>query len=168
MYKILGIDPGLSDTGIGIVEGKDAEINSYSFGHITTSKKQTTDRRLFEIYLKIDDLLKQERPDLILMEDVFSLSINPSAGISLGKVSGVITIAAFNSNILITEILPKELKQRLTGNGNASKSQIEMSVRNLINHPEKISPYHSSDALALAIIGLYSYEDFISMKEAVT
>ena len=158
MYKkILGIDPGLADTGIGIIEGINTEIKSYSFGCITTLKNKSVSDRLFEIYSKLSNLLKTEKPDLVVVEDVFSLPINPTAGISLGKVIGVITIAVFEKKIPMVEIFPKDLKQTIAGNGNATKEQVEKSVRSLINHSEKISPFHSSDALGLAIVGLYSH-----------
>ena len=155
MLKIIGIDPGLADTGIGIVEGINMNISSYSFGCISTKKENTTSKRLFEIYSNISELLKKESPNIMVIEEVFSLPSNPQSGISLARVSGVIMLAAFKQKIPIFEISVKEVKRNLSGNGNATKAQLEIAVRNLLDHKEKISPSHSSDALGLAIIGLY-------------
>jgi len=102
-------------------------------------------------------VLKDEKPDLMIVEDVFSLQKYPKSGITLGKVIGVVLLSSFQSNIPVLEIPVREAKKILTGNGNADKGQLEKAVRRLLNHPERIRPDHSSDALALALIGLYRY-----------
>ena len=96
----------------------------------------------------------------MVVEDVFSLPKYPKSGITLGRVTGVIFLAACLSNVSITEISVREAKQVLTGNGNASKIQLEKSVRNLLNITTPIRPYHASDALGLSLIGLYRAGDY--------
>ena len=91
------------------------------------------------------------------MEDVFSLDKYPTSGITLGKVTGVVLLAGCRSNMPITEIPVRLAKQVLTGNGNASKAQLEKSVRHYLNINDPIRPYHAADALALAMIGLFRY-----------
>jgi crossover junction endodeoxyribonuclease RuvC len=102
-------------------------------------------------------VLKKEQPDLMVVEDVFSLQRYPKSGIMLGKVVGVVLLAGFQSNVPSMEIPVREAKKILTGNGNASKAQLERAVRNLLCHPEEIKPDHASDALALSLIGLYRH-----------
>ena len=80
------------------------------------------------------------------------------AGIILGKVTGVILLAAAKTGATVLEIPVREAKKILTGNGNANKSQLESAVRHLLQHPEQIKPDHASDAIALAIIGQIRYE----------
>lgn len=155
MIKIIGIDPGIAATGIGIVRGKGLEIDSFSFGSIQTSSNISLARRLEQIFSKLLLVLKDEKPDLMVVEDVFSLQKYPKSGISLGKVSGVILLAGSQMNMPIVEIPVREAKQILTGNGNASKSQLEKAVRYLLRIPTPIKPDHASDAMALAVIGLY-------------
>ena len=91
----------------------------------------------------------------MVVEDIFSLEKYPKSGIALGKVTGVILLAGCHEDIPIMEISVKEAKRVLTGSGNAGKSQLEESVRSRLNHPGSIKPFHASDALALAMVGLY-------------
>lgn len=161
--KCVGVDPGLADTGVAVVSGHDMIIENYAFGGIRTSKKMSLPERLAVIYRHVSDVFKTEQPDLIVMEDVFSLEKYPKSGILLGKVMGVVSLASWNAGIRMIEVPVREAKKVLSGNGNASKSQLELSVRHLLNHPAPIRPDHASDALALAIIGLFRYAEM--MKE---
>lgn len=153
--KVLGIDPGLADTGVGIVHGHGLRVDGFAFGSISTSQKENQSQRLEKIYSKLLDVLKQEKPDLMVVEDVFSLEKYPKSGILLGKVAGVILLAGCHINVPIQEIPVREAKQVLTGNGNASKSQLEQAVRHALDLEQPIRPFHASDALGLALIGLY-------------
>lgn len=153
--KVLGIDPGLADTGIGIVRGRGLEVQGFAFGSISTSAKTDQSRRLETIYSKLQEVLRREMPDLMVVEDVFSLEKYPKSGIVLGKVTGVILLAGCHINVPIQEIPVREAKQVLTGNGNATKVQLEKAVRHVLNHQEPIRPFHASDALGLALIGLF-------------
>ena len=155
MFKIVGIDPGLAATGIGFVEGRGLKVASYSFGHLKTSHLNTLPIRLEIIYDGLVGLLKDEQPDIMVIEDTFSLPTYPKSAITLGKVTGVILLAACQANVPVDEVPVREAKQVLTGNGSASKIQLERAVRHLLKHPQQIKPYHASDALALALIGLY-------------
>jgi crossover junction endodeoxyribonuclease RuvC len=152
--KIVGIDPGLASTGIGIVKGNSDKILSYGFGCIKTSKEMNQQSRLYKIHKEISQIIEKEKPSIVIIEDVFSIPEFPKSGIILGKVCGVVSLACSMAGIGILEIQVRLAKQILTGNGNCSKEQLEKSVRKRLNHFEKISPYHASDALALAIIGL--------------
>jgi crossover junction endodeoxyribonuclease RuvC len=155
--KIIGIDPGLAATGIGLVSGNDLTINDFAFGTIVTAVEAALPTRLDVIYTKLLTLLKKEKPERLIIEDVFSLGRYPKSGITLGQVSGVILLAAFRSGIQCTEVPVREAKQVLTGNGNANKWQLEKAVRRRLQAKEPIRPFHASDALGLALIGLYRY-----------
>jgi crossover junction endodeoxyribonuclease RuvC len=91
----------------------------------------------------------------MVIEEAFSLPANPKSGILLGKVCGVILLSACRCRIPIIEVAVREAKQVLTGNGRATKQQLESAVRHALGRSEPISPYHASDAVALALIGLY-------------
>jgi len=155
MIKIVGVDPGLSATGVGVVRGQGLKVAGYSFGCITTSQASPLPERLDRIFSRLLNLFSKEAPDLVVVEDVFSLKEYPKSGISLGQVSGVVILAASRAGIRCAEIPVREAKQVLTGNGNASKVQLESAVRRHLHHPEPIRPHHASDALGLAIIGLF-------------
>ena len=155
--KIVGIDPGLSSTGIGIVKGIGLKVESFSYGSIDTLKSTPLPGRLDVIYSKLLSLLKTEHPDLLVIEDVFSLKRYPKSGITLGQVSGVILLAGFRADIPAVQVPVREAKKVLTGNGNANKIQLEEAVRHQLSITNPIRPYHASDALGLALIGLYRY-----------
>lgn len=93
----------------------------------------------------------------MVVEDVFSLERYPKSGILLGKVTGVILLAGAHAGVPVIEIPVRESKKILSGNGNAGKEQLEKAVRNHLGHGEQIRPFHASDALALALIGLFRY-----------
>ncbi|MBC2712272.1 MAG: crossover junction endodeoxyribonuclease RuvC [Desulfosarcina sp.] len=158
MIKVIGIDPGLADTGIGIVHGSGLKVHGYAYGAISTSKNEPVACRLEQIYSKICQVLEDEKPDLMVLEDVFSLEKYPKSGIILGKVCGVLLLAGTQSSVSLTEVPVRQAKQILTGNGNASKEQLERAVRNTLCVPTPIRPFHASDALGLALIGLFRYQ----------
>jgi len=164
MVKIIGIDPGLAATGVGIVSGHGSRIDSYSFGSIHTSKNTSLPSRLDKIFSKLLQLLKSEKPDLMVIEDVYSLNRYPKSGIILGQVTGIIQLAAFHAAVPSVEVSVREAKQILTGNGNADKQQFEKAVRHRLSHKAPIQPAHASDATGLALIGLYRYQDNIRMN----
>ncbi len=155
--KLIGIDPGLAATGVGVVSGHGLRVENYAYGVVKTDARAATGQRLEKIYSRLRQLFEDERPDMIVVEDVFSLDKFPQSGILLGKVCGAVLLAAQHVGIEVREIAVREAKQILTGNGNASKIQLEKAVRRALECPEPIRPYHASDALGLALIGLFRY-----------
>ncbi len=155
MHTIIGIDPGLAATGIGIVGGRGLEISQFAYGVVRTEPVCPLSERLEKIFSSIQKVLEDEKPHLMVIEDVFSLEKYPKSGITLGKVCGVILLAAKKKDIPILEVPVREAKQVLTGNGNASKQQLEKAVRRALGCSRQIKPFHASDALGLALIGLY-------------
>lgn len=158
MIKVIGIDPGLADTGVGIVRGCDGRVSGYSFGSISTSKHDTLSCRLHRIFSSVRDLLQDEKPDIMVVEDVFSLKKYPLSGIVLGEVTGVVLLAGFQADVKAVQVPVREIKQVITGNGNAGKKQLGEAVRRFLNHDDPIRPDHASDALAMAIMGLLRYD----------
>jgi crossover junction endodeoxyribonuclease RuvC len=157
--KVVGVDPGLAATGLGLVTGSAHKVAGYAFGTIRTSPQNSQGSRLERIYSRLCDLIRDEKPDLMVIEDVFSLDKFPQSGITLGKVCGVILLAAHQAGIEARGVAVREAKQVLTGNGNASKEQLERAVRRSLGCDQAIRPYHASDALGLALIGLFRYAD---------
>jgi crossover junction endodeoxyribonuclease RuvC len=158
MITVIGIDPGLADTGIGIVRGNGLNVEEFSFGSIHTPPKTPIEKRLEKIYTEILDVIERHSPRMMVIEDVFFMKENPKSGILLGKVAGVVLLAGSHLSVQTVEISVREAKQILTGNGNASKKQLEKGVRHFLNLSEPIKPYHASDAMALALIGLFRYK----------
>lgn len=159
MIRVIGIDPGLADTGIGVVRGRQYEVASYAFGAVSTRPSTPLPQRLDKLYSEIYGLFESERPHLVVLEDVFSLQRYPKSGIALGQVTGIVLLAAARLDITAKTVSVREAKKVLTGKGSASKQQLELAVRDYLKHHEKITPLHASDALCLALIGLFRYNE---------
>jgi crossover junction endodeoxyribonuclease RuvC len=159
MLTIIGIDPGLAATGVGIVTGQGQKVRDYSYGTIRTSSSIALPGRLDSIYSKLFQILEREKPVLMVVEQVFSVEKYPRSGITLGKVTGVLMLAGFRAQVPVAEIAVREAKQVLTGNGSASKEQLERAVRHALGLKKPIQPFHASDALGLALIGLFRHQD---------
>jgi crossover junction endodeoxyribonuclease RuvC len=158
MVTVIGIDPGLAATGFGIVRGDGLKIDDFSFGSINTPRNVSLPHRLEQIYSRLILVLEDAKPDLMVVEDVFSVEKFPKAGITLGKVSGVVLLAGCKTDVPVAEVPVREAKQILTGNGNASKKQLEKAVRHLLKLQTPIRPYHASDAMGLALLGLFRFK----------
>lgn len=159
MIKVIGIDPGLAGTGVGVIQGNRRDILGYSFGSIATEAKDSVPFRLHEIYSKTLEFLCEQKPDYVIIEDIYSLEKYPESGIMLGKVSGVILLAVYKAGLNMEEIPVREVKKIISGNGSADKYQMERAIRNQLNHGQPIRPFHASDALGLALTGYYRYKD---------
>ncbi len=159
MIKVLGVDPGLAATGIGIVSGRQFDVATFSYGCIRTAAHTPLSDRLRHIHTKLSDMIVAEQPDLMVVEDVFFLKRIPTSALSLAKVAGVILLAGSSNGVVVSEIPVREAKRNLTGNGNATKGQLEKAVRSRLSLKDPIRPSHAADALGLALIGLYRYAD---------
>lgn len=151
---ILGIDPGLASTGFGALrcDGKDPVL--IKCGAIKTFTSDTIPTRLMQIHADINHIIDQVSPDLMAVEDAFSLVRYPRAGILLGSVLGALYVTARQRGLPVQEIAPKEIKNALVGFGNAGKKQIKKAVESMLKIGD-ISSFHASDALAVALAVYY-------------
>jgi crossover junction endodeoxyribonuclease RuvC len=154
----MGIDPGLADTGVGLINGRGRQIAHYAYGSVHTEKGLPLEARLDCIYKRLREALRDAAPDLIVVEDVFSLRRYPKSGLLLGEVTGVILLAGYHQTVPTVQVAAREAKKILTGNGNASKAQLEMAVRHTLKCGAPIKPSHAADALGMALIGLFRFE----------
>jgi crossover junction endodeoxyribonuclease RuvC len=151
---ILGIDPGLSTTGFGAIRCDRRVPSVMQYGHIKTSPREHISTRLFHIHNDMESLIRSIRPDLIAVENAFSLLRYPRAGILLGSVLGIIYLSVCQNGIRMAEITPKEIKNALAGYGSAGKHQIKSTVKKQLG-VEDIKSSHASDALAVALTAFY-------------
>jgi crossover junction endodeoxyribonuclease RuvC len=147
---IMGIDPGLSSTGYGVVEKVGDRLRPLGFGGITTSSRDALSSRLDKIYSEVRDLIERYRPDLVVLEELF-FNTNARSAMVVGQARGGILLAAAHSGVGVEEYTPLQVKQSLVGHGRADKRQVKYMVRALLSIQDDIKSYHASDALALAI-----------------
>lgn len=153
-YKALGIDPGLAETGYAVIETFKKGGELCAWGSIKTLPQQEPPRRLHSIYTEIVSLIQQWQPHIMAIEDVYVLDRFPKAAIQLGEVRGVVYLAAEQHAIEVMKIRPTEIKSCLTGNGRATKEQVNRAVKRILGTRHDITPDHASDATAIALISL--------------
>lgn len=152
--RAIGIDPGLAATGFAIVETIERRGHACEWGGIRTDSRDPMPSRLCRLFDAVGEIMERWIPDLMVIEDVFTVDRFPRTAIQLGEVRGVICLAAWKQNIPIAEIKPTEMKKAMTGDGWATKDQIEKALRRMLGIEGRIIPNHASDAMALALIGL--------------
>ncbi len=151
---ILGLDPGLASTGFGAIRCDKTSSSLITCGYIRTSPGEHISLRLFQIHSDINHLIRTVEPDLVAIENVFSLVRYPRAGILLGGVLGIIYLSVFQNDLSMIEITPKEVKNSLVGFGGADKGQVKETIKRLLGIPD-VRSFHASDALAVALTAFY-------------
>lgn len=153
---VIGIDPGTAITGYGIVnEAPDGSLEAIDFGVIRTPAGLSSEKRLVQLYQRLQDVILLHRPDSGSVEKIF-FQRNVSTAISVGQARGVILLALGEAGIEVSEYSPLEVKQAVTGYGGAEKKQIQQMVGTLLELPEIPHPDDAADALAVAICHLHS------------
>ncbi len=147
---ILGIDPGIADTGYGIIEKKGGKFIFIECGTIKTSAKQELPQRLENLYKDLITIIKKYKPNQIGIEELF-FAKNAKTAITVSHARGVILLAAKSAKAEIREFTPLQIKQALTGYGRADKNQIQQMVKTVLNLNKIPKPDDAADALAIAI-----------------
>ena len=149
--RILGIDPGLNITGYGLLEVKDNLIKIVEAGVIRPNNKLPFEQRLLELGNELDNVIAQFQPDVMAVEELYSHIKHPKTSIIMGHARGVIFYRAAESKIPVTPYASTKVKNALTGNGRASKRQMQMMVCSTLNLTEIPEPPDVADALAIAL-----------------
>lgn len=148
---ILGIDPGLNVTGLGIIEIAEAKNPQlFIYGQIRTSSKKSLADRIFKIFSELNELINEHKPDIVAIENIFYAE-NVKTAITMGHARGAAMVAAMNNNAAVKEYSPREVKMAVVGNGAATKAQVKYMVQNILGVREDIQPDDASDALAAAL-----------------
>lgn len=146
---ILGIDPGLLNTGWGIVEINRSNLSYISSGVITPSSKLSIEQRLKEIFIELDKVIKLYNPNECAMEDIF-VNKNNLTSLKLGYARGVAILTIGLAQKSFFEYAPNLVKKSIVGKGKADKIQVQYMV-NQILPKAKITNEHIADALAVSI-----------------
>jgi len=156
---IFGIDPGTATTGYGVIKtsGKNSEstIELIHYDCISTPKEQEMPLRLYSIQKELKGLLRQFKPDCVIVEQLF-FGINSRTAMSVGQARGVVLATAANYRIPVFEYQGLHVKSVLTGSGKADKKQIQKSVMKYLGKRKLKKPASgyiddAADALAVAI-----------------
>jgi crossover junction endodeoxyribonuclease RuvC len=151
--RILGLDPGSQCTGYAVLETGAARISYLVSGSIRT-KGDSLAERLQEIFLGVDQLTAQFRPDEVAIERVF-MHRNADSALKLGQARGAALSATFTVRPRVYEYAPRQVKQAVVGSGAAQKEQVQLMVRRLLNIAGPLAA-DAADALALALCHAHS------------
>ena len=146
---ILGIDPGLTVTGYGIIIAEGSSHTAAGFGAISPPTKAPHAERLMRIHEGILDIITEYQPREVAIED-FILGYTRAA-VAVGEARAAATLAAARSGLPVTLYKPAEVKQFVTSYGRGSKEQVALMVQSLLGLTEPPEPHDAADALAVAV-----------------
>jgi len=152
---ILGIDPGTTVLGYGLIHIKGTKIEMLNFGIIQLSKLDNQPDKLKRIFDRIDGLMEEYKPDEMAIEAPF-FGKNVQSMLKLGRAQGVAIAASLRRNIPYEEYTPKRIKQAITGSGNASKEQVAAMLQTLLKFEEMPKYLDATDGLAAAVCHHFS------------
>ncbi len=152
--RVIGIDPGLIITGIGIVDQAGNDIKYHHHGTIKPPAKKPLAERLDFLFTSIMEAIKQYQPDVVAIEDTFH-GKNIKTAVLLGQARGVLMLAGAQTKTPCFEYAPRKIKQSVVGNGAATKDQVQFMVKSILHLKELPTPIDASDALAIAICHLH-------------
>ena len=147
---VLGIDPGLVTTGYGFIQSKNNDANIIDYGTISPKKTDNLSLRLNTIYEDITYLIEEYKPSVMAIEEVF-YGKNVKSALLLGHARGVAMVCASKNSIPVFEYSARKVKQSITGNGTAHKSQVQYMIMQSFSLKSDNFSLDASDALAIAL-----------------
>ena len=148
--RVIGVDPGLTITGFGILDYKGGQIRTVAFGTIKPPAKESLANRLEYLNNHMTELLEKFEPNAFAIEDTF-FSQNVKSALLLGQARGVLLLAAASKGIPSMDYAPRKVKQSVVGNGAADKTQVQYMVQQILKMDEPPKPLDVSDALAIGL-----------------
>ncbi|HXB72740.1 MAG TPA: crossover junction endodeoxyribonuclease RuvC [Candidatus Acidoferrales bacterium] len=148
--RVLGIDCGSQRTGYGVIDSDGRDHRMVAAGVIRTNTKWPFEKRLLEIANGLRDLMREYKPELAAVEEVFHAA-NVKTALKLAHVRGVALLTIAEAGMQLAEYSPLEVKVSVVGYGRAEKCQVQVMVQSLLRLPEAIDSEDACDALAVAI-----------------
>lgn len=164
---ILGIDPGLANTGWAVLDLRSqtsdlrqgnqnsSEYKLVECGCLRTKITSTSAKRLNMIYEELEELIKKYKVEALAFESLF-FAKNAKSALKVAEAIGVIKVCGERNKIEVIGFTPLQVKMSLVGYGRAEKEQVEIMVREFLDLKENISPSHASDAVAVALTYLFT------------
>lgn len=152
---ILGIDPGTTIMGYGLIHIKKNKLFLINYGVIHLSKLNNHPDKLKKIFERVDEIIKEYKPDEMAIEAPF-FGKNVQSMLKLGRAQGVCIAASLNRNVPFEEYSPRRIKQAITGKGGASKEQVASMLQSILKLEELPKHLDATDGLAAAVCHFYS------------
>jgi crossover junction endodeoxyribonuclease RuvC len=151
--RILGIDPGFTATGYGVIDWdqKGRKIQLLETGTIEPKPKDLLPNKIDKVYRNLDEIILQYSPTVMVLEKLYSHYKHPTTACILGHVRGAICLLCAHRNLKLVEYSVKAIRKSLIGQGNASKQQMQGVVADFLNIDGSKLTLDASDALVLAV-----------------
>lgn len=151
--RILGVDPGLGVTGYGVIEADTFRV--VEAGVVRTKPNTPVQERLKQIFNAISDIIREKKPDILVLEKIYSHYKHPTTAILMGHARAAVCLACGKSGVKLVNYPSTRIKKAVTGNGHASKSQVQRMVQDVLRLKDVPEPVDVSDALAMAVSYCY-------------
>ena len=149
--RILGVDPGLLRTGYGVIESDGHHLKLVEGGILRAKTTDSFPKRLQDLHDGLAEVIREVKPDLMVIEDLFSTYAHPRSALLMAHARGVLMLAAAKADLQVHSFTPNEVKQVVTGNGHASKANVQAAVKARLRLAAQLHPPDLADALAIAI-----------------
>ncbi|MDO4291480.1 MAG: crossover junction endodeoxyribonuclease RuvC [Eggerthellaceae bacterium] len=160
---VLGIDPGLANTGWGVVSQCGSRLACVAYGCVSTPAEQPLADRLLKIHDQIGAVVQRFRPSCVGIETVW-FGQNITAAFATGQARGAALVACAEGGLDVGEFTPRQIKLAVVGTGSAEKEQVQYMVRKMLALKDTPRPDHAADALAAAVC--YTTHDGFARAEA--
>lgn len=147
---LLGVDPGLANTGWGVVARREGQYRALAYGCIHTSANIATNVRLKQIYDELLAVIDRFHPTELGIESIF-FGANTQSAFATGQAKGAILVACATRGLTVEEYTPMQIKQSVVGTGAATKEQVQFMVQSVLKLDHTPKPDHAADALAAAV-----------------
>ena len=155
LIRVLGVDPGLTRCGVGVISGAPGkQLSLVGVGVILTPSTTALELRLLQLERELTQWVELHQPDVIAVERVFAQH-NVRTVMGTGQAAGIALLVAARAGIPVAMHTPSEVKAAVTGSGRANKVQVAEMVKRLLSLKEIPKPVDSTDALALAICHIW-------------
>jgi crossover junction endodeoxyribonuclease RuvC len=149
--RILGLDPALRVTGYGAIESNGRRAALIEAGIVSPRTDRTLEERLHELHRGIADVLAETKPDVVVIEELYTTYKNPMTAILMGHARGVMCLASAQAGLTVQTLGHAHVKRALVGSGSARKEQVNAMVTHLLRLRAAPKPNDVSDALAIAL-----------------
>jgi crossover junction endodeoxyribonuclease RuvC len=156
--RVLGIDPGISCTGYAVLD-QDVKgaLSLVELGVVRTATAEPISQRLKTIFEGVEEVIASLEPEHLAIETVF-VGRNVQSALKLGQARGAAIVAAARAGLDVQEFSPREVKQNITGNGNATKEQVQFMVTSILKLTKVPKPNDAADAVAIALSFIQTFK----------
>jgi len=150
-YRILGIDPGLNVTGYAVVDFGGAGPAIVEAGTLRTNARLDLAGRIAQLHADLAEILAEMTPDLAGIEQLYAHYKHPRTAILMAHARGIVLLACRQAGVTVRSLASTAVKKGITGNGHASKLQVQRAIQSILKLKDVPQPPDVADALAIAL-----------------